>query len=105
MGFDVSMERVPDEERGSKSPVTAPASSEKLMSVTPHEEKLVVSYREQPAMQGAVDKLLGIEDDSKIRPAKQNDFFEPEENESPMDFAALTADAEVFEPIETEDVL
>lgn len=64
MGFDVPMERVTDEERVNKASVTAPGSSEKLIPVTPHEEKVIVSYREQPAMQGAVDKLLGIEDDS-----------------------------------------
>ncbi len=37
------------------------AKKHSASALTPHEQKVIVAYRKQPAMQGAVDKLLGIE--------------------------------------------
>ena len=33
-------------------------------SLTPHEERLILAYRAQPALQAAVDKLLDIEEEA-----------------------------------------
>ncbi len=33
------------------------------LTLTPHEKSVIIAYRNNPSMQGAVDKLLGVEED------------------------------------------
>lgn len=35
---------------------------------SPHEQKVIIAYRNKPEMQPAVDKLLGVEENKKILP-------------------------------------
>lgn len=42
------------------------AKPKNTINLTPHESKVMSAYRTQPEMQPAVDRLLGVADDSKI---------------------------------------
>lgn len=46
-----------------KATILIPKSNEAL---TEHEQVVIKAYREQPAMQPAVDKLLGVEQDGEV---------------------------------------
>lgn len=37
---------------------------ERITVLTPHEERLILAYRAQPALQAAVDKLLDVEEEA-----------------------------------------
>ncbi len=42
------------------SELFAPNQNDKINSLTPHEKRLIVAYRNKPEMQNSVDKLLDI---------------------------------------------
>lgn len=46
------------------------SDNENFKSLTPKEKKLISEYRNKPEMQGAIDKLLGL-DEPQIIPIKQ----------------------------------
>ena len=41
-------------------------SPQSVFPITPHERTVIQAYREQPAMQPAVDRILGVEEDLEI---------------------------------------
>ena len=58
MGYDVPPDRIPDEKRLQEN---TPKPLPSQIDLSPHEKALVSAYRENPSMQSAVDKLLGID--------------------------------------------
>lgn len=50
--------------------ITGDISAEvKFFNLSPHEKEVVTAYRNKPDMQPAVDKLLGIEEDTDLIPS------------------------------------
>lgn len=41
-------------------------NSENSLNLTSHEKEVIVAYRNQPAMQEAVDRLLGVQEEEKV---------------------------------------
>ena len=58
MGFDVPRDRAPTKTEAAPEP----------FPLTPHEKRLVTAYRDNPPMQPAVNRLLGIPDESADQP-------------------------------------
>ena len=58
MGFDVPRGRAPAKAESDPEP----------FPLTPHEKRLVTAYRNNPPMQPAVNRLLGIPDESADQP-------------------------------------
>ena len=58
MGFDVPRDRAPTKTEAAPEP----------FPLTPHEKRLVTAYRDNPPMQPAVCRLLGIPDESADQP-------------------------------------
>ena len=58
MGFDVPRDRAPAQTDAALAP----------FPLTPHEKRLVTAYRNNPPMQPAVNRLLGIPDEGEDQP-------------------------------------